>query len=236
MNIFKLLNPFAKSEESPCHKYLQGMAKSDMVVKDLKLSLSPWTFTILGFALGFLSLALYLSERGKSEIIPYLVTVDKNGSVLTHGEVKPTYNYSHEILASFMCDYIEALYTVSHDQNYQVTLIQKAYAMTKLGSQAQEFADKLFKERADLEDKVPRTFVNIASIVSKSAHSFEVDFIVNEFAKGSTESTKVPYKAILTFKQDNFDFDDLDNLRLNPLKVFVSELNVHERLKVTDKA
>ena len=63
MNIFKLLNPFAKSEESPCHKYLQGMAKSDMVVKDLKLSLIPWTFSILGFALGFLSLALYLSEE-----------------------------------------------------------------------------------------------------------------------------------------------------------------------------
>lgn len=63
-------------------KIASGMKFTDLAIKALRTELVPAFMGLLGMALGFISLAYCIDLSGKTQFRPYVVTVDKQGSVL----------------------------------------------------------------------------------------------------------------------------------------------------------
>lgn len=60
----------------------------------------------VGFALGFISLIGYLAADTKNKFIPYLVTVDKQGSILSVGKVQEQRVIPSQVVSAYLCDFI----------------------------------------------------------------------------------------------------------------------------------
>lgn len=119
-------------------KIATGMKFTDLAIKALRTELAPAFMGLLGMALGFISLAYCIDLSGKTQFRPYVVTVDKQGSVLFLENPNQD-SLNSKVKASFVCEYVDRLYAVSEDKALQRRFINEIYAKTSLGSVAYVF-------------------------------------------------------------------------------------------------
>ena len=86
-------------------KIASGMKFTDLAIKALRTELVPAFMGLLGMALGFISLAYCIDLSGKTQFRPYVVTVDKQGSVLFLENPNQD-SLNSKVKASFVCDLI----------------------------------------------------------------------------------------------------------------------------------
>lgn len=215
------------------NKNIIGIKFNNLATKTMHNTLMPLLFGLLGLALGFISLAYAMTLQGKSQYIPYLVTVDTNGSLLTHGELKENHQISKNATATFICDFLEGLYNVYLDKQLQVNTINQIYAQIELGSKAQDFADSYYQSNNVLEtSKELIQKATIQSIVMLTGQTYQLDFEV--YTKSKTVDSLKKYKAIITFKQKALTYTKLDDLRLNPLGIFITQIAVSQRIEAAN--
>lgn len=160
-------------------KNIIGIKFNSLATKTMHNTLMPLLFGLLGLALGFISLAYAMSLQGKSQYIPYLVTVDTNGSLLIHGEIKENNHFSKNATATFMCDFLECLYNIYLDKQLQINNINQVYAQIELGSKAQDFIDNYYQSNNVLEvSKELIQKATIQSIVMLTKQTYQLDFEV----------------------------------------------------------
>ena len=195
----------------------------------LKKISGPYVIALLSLSFAFLSLAFFISANAKSKYVPYMVQVDGNGSIVNVDKLEPNTPISNTIIAAFLSDFIEQVYSKSSDQNLQIQRIQKAYAAILYKSNAQKILDEHYQSFNYLDTKTPTIKTKIKSLVKLSKQSFAIDFAT------ITSSNEIKdHKAILTFCLKKPSFKKLDDLRLNPLGVFISDLEVSLKLSNED--
>ena len=199
-------------------KIATGMKFTDLAIKALRTELVPAFMGLLGMALGFISLAYCIDLSGKTQFRPYVVTVDKQGSVLFLE--KPNQDsLNSKVKASFVCEYVDRLYAVSEDKALQRRFINEIYAKTSLGSVASVMSYATALRNTAIE-----------SVVSLSDNTFEVTFKLMTKQKEQTLTER--YKAFVSYKRLNVAYDNLEDVRLNPLGLFVNEFNVNKIIEV----
>lgn len=183
----------------------------------------PVALGLSGMALGFFSLAYLMFIHSEPKFVPYIVTVDRQGSVLASDELHGSESIPENALAAFMCDFIEKLNSVCLDSDLQREFIRKVYSMVELESQGRRYLDSyynssdLFKAGRSIQQNV-----NIESVSRLSDSSFQVDYEVETIKFDETVSKH--YKSILSYRIGNISYENVDELRLNPLSVLIYEI------------
>jgi len=210
-------------------KIATGMKLIDLATKALRTELVPAFMGMLGMALGFISLSYCIDLSGKTLFRPYVVAVDKQGSVLFL-ENRDQDSLSSKVKASFVCEYVDRLYSVSEDKALQRRFINEIYAKTSLGSAASAFIDNFYTKANVMSYATDLQNTAIESVVSLTDNTFEVTFKLMTRHKEQTLTER--YKAFVSYKRLNVTYDNLEEVRLNPLGLFVNEFNVNKIIEV----
>ena len=211
-------------------KHKDSLYFKDEALRLLNHTIYPMVFGLIGFACGLGALAYVVSIQGKSVYVPYLVTVDKSGSILASGELEENMEISDAALANFICEYIEKLYSIVSDPQTQINLIKSVYARTDLQSFAQKSIDEFYSKENVLEGKgKKKREVKILSIVRLSKKCFQVDFLMRSILNDKT--VEEHYKAEMFFTTRDIRYLKLNDLRLNPLGIFITEFNVSKKIE-----
>ena len=99
------LKLFLSKKEKNCSVTLNSISK-ELYMKNA----IPMVLGIGGLALGFFSLSYLMVIHKEPKVIPYIVTVDRQGSILASEELKATENIPETAVAAFMCDFIEKVF------------------------------------------------------------------------------------------------------------------------------
>ncbi len=215
--------------------------KADMALKAqykkllpvyLRENLIPVVMGLFGLSLGFLSLSYLMFTQRQGSFVPYLVTVDRQGSVIYSGKAERIPAIPQNVTADFMCDFIESLYTVTLDKDNQVQLIKSVYSRILPSSPARSFADEYYKNEAVLSAKKGiRRAVRVRSVVRAYENRYNVDFEVK--TQGDFTQKSENFRAVLIFERKNLDYQNIEELRLNPLGLFISEITLSKKLSVS---
>lgn len=216
------------SKQKPT-KIASGRKFTDLACRALRTELVPAFLGLLGMALGFISLAYCINLSGRTQFRPYVVAVDRQGSVLfLENSVKES--LSSKVKASFVCEYVDRLYSVSEDKSLQRRFISEIYARTSLGSSASEFIENFYTKSNVMSYSTALRNTAIESVVSLSDSTFEITFRLMTKNKEQTVSER--YKAFVGYRRLNVTYDNLEEVRLNPLGLFVNEFNVSRIIEV----
>lgn len=212
---------------------LAGMRFDNKASENLKSTVYPLCIGLIGLMLGFLSLAFVILTYGRSQFVPYIVTVDNNGSILNVGTLEESHEISDEMIAAFACDFLEHIYTFSSDKSLQQSFITKAYASILLRSSAKDFLDAHYQSKDYMQSDSNETVKTyVSSLVRLSKDSYQADFSTKTI-KGDEVVTD-NYKALLSLKQLPLVHKDLNLLRLNPLGLFIYEITVSKRYEALE--
>ena len=119
---------------------LKGLENIDIAKESLKKEIMPLFTALIASAFGLISLAalIYL-QIYKQQVIPYIVTVDRQGAILTSGALNAAKGIPEEIIAATSCDFVEKIRTNTLDNDLKRKNIEFIYAHTKNKSQALAF-------------------------------------------------------------------------------------------------
>ncbi|MGN1281194.1 MAG: VirB8/TrbF family protein [Succinivibrio sp.] len=211
--------------ESEKDSRIQRFASESQSSKEkASISYSALSLVFLSLSLGFLSLGFSIMNSYRSMYVPYLVTVDRQGSLIDHGLIRPSFSVSANMKSSFACDYIEKLYSVSSDKELQYRYLTEVFAMTAMKSQAFGFIEEYYTSNEVLSDSYSHRTVRIDSVASLSDSTFLIEFYVPSVKSSASFSGR--YKSKLTLELRELDYDSLEELRLNPLGIFVTEITL----------
>ncbi len=189
----------------------------------------PLILGLGGMGLGFFSLGYLLMKNREPQVIPYIVTVDKQGSVLASEELHPSDNIPETALAAFMCEFTEKVFSICQDSDLQREYIRKVYSMVELESQARRYLDSYYNDsqlfRAGANSL---SSVKIDSVSRLSDNSFQVDYTVT--TQRFDESTEKQFKSVLSYRIGSISFESVEELRLNPLSVLIYEIKTSRKL------
>jgi type IV secretory pathway TrbF-like protein len=189
----------------------------------------PMVLGIGGLALGFFSLAYLMVIHKEPKVIPYIVTVDRQGSILASDELKATENIPETAVAAFMCDFIEKVFSICHDSDLQREYVRRGYSMVDLESQARRHLDayyngsELFKSGINTSQTV-----KIESVSRLSDNSFAVDYTL--ITEKFDDLSEKHYKSVLSYRIGSISFENVEQLRLNPLSLLIYEIKTSRKI------
>ncbi len=210
------------------------LKQSSITTKTLASSLYaksaiPLILGLLGFSLGFFSLGYLSFIHHSPKVVPYIVSIDRQGAIISSHEVKSSSTLPENAVAAFMCEFIENLNTICLDPQLQREFIHKVYACVAMDSQALHFLDNHYNhEQLFSGDKNLSQSVNIESVSRLSERSFQVDYEV--IYEHFDEILRKKYKAVISYQTGSIDFDSVDKLRLNPLSIMIYDLKILKKI------
>ncbi len=206
----------------------EAHAKKALLGASLKNTVMAVIFGLLGLALGFASLLYTLLNSNSTSYLPYIITIDKNGALLGHDTITET-SIPEPARAAFVCDFIEALYTISSDRDYQVRLIRTVYARLSKDALLRSMVDSHYEQSEKLFlTKNHHREVIIESLLKKSEKTYEVEYTIKNRSE-KTMSTE-QFKATVVLSDCTREKRSLEDLRLNPLGLLISHLDIHKKL------
>ncbi|MBO6259163.1 MAG: type IV secretion system protein [Succinivibrio sp.] len=203
----------------------QGLRELNLMGLFLRFNLLPITALLIGGALGFSGLAAYIYETQRSEYIPYLVTVDKQGAVLARDELNPVDSIPDRVVAWVLGDFTENLIARSADSALQEMRVRKVYALIKKDSLAFESATKYYNTHNPM-DLSTQVKVDIQSIKRLTADSFDLTLSTSE--DGGKETHRTSRRMIITYRINAGFHGDLEFMKLNPLNLQIESFSLSE--------
>lgn len=164
---------------------------------------------------------------GKSQYIPYVVTVDKEGVVITKSNIKKLDNIPKQYIASELCQFIKNTREVLKDKELQEEAIFKSYSFINNEHMTSKLDKHFIENNPFTSAKNKNVYITINNIIEKSSHSYEIDFTENHVAKFQ-EDKKVKYRALITYKTINVDLLSSKEILLNPLGIIVEDIFISE--------
>ncbi|SFS48831.1 Type IV secretory pathway, TrbF components [Succinivibrio dextrinosolvens] len=189
----------------------------------------PLILGLGGLAMGFFCLGYLLMLNREPQVLPYIVSVDRQGSVLASEVLKPSQSIPETALAAFMCEFTEKVFSICQDGDLQREYIRKIYSMVDLESPARRYLDEYYND-SQLFRTGANTLssVKIDSVSRLSDNSFQVDYTV--ISQRFDESTEKHFKTVLSYRIGNISFENVEELRLNPLSVLIYEIKTSKKL------
>lgn len=189
--------------------------------------------------MAFLLLALICASWGiilwqmqTSRITPYIVEVTSNGSVRTIGSASQTYQPRDEQIAFHLSQFITHIRSLPADPIVVRKNWIRAYAFVT--SNARTLLSDYARKNDPFTQVGKRTVsVDILSVVRASKDSFQIRWEETTYVKGSLESNQ-RFTALLTLHIKPPKTEEL--LKLNPLGIWISELNWSTELKTGKKS
>ena len=185
-------------------------------------------------AFGCLALSLGLSggvvwQAGKSTIIPYVVELEKTGTIRTVGPAIENYKPNDAQIAFHLAGFIDKVRSLSIDPIVVRQNWLKAYdfATARAANTLNEFA----RENDPFSKVGERTVsVEVSSVVRASDNSFQIRWLERTYLNGSLSQTD-RWTGVFSIVIETPR--DVETLRKNPLGIYVHGLNWSRDLKTT---
>lgn len=207
----------------------KGLEDINLLKESLRHDLLPLSAVLLSAAFGFLSLgALLYFQIFKQEIIPYIVTVDRQGAILTSGALKAADGIPEEIIATTLCDFLEKLRCAGDDHDLKRRDIEYIYAHLKDKSSALAYVDDYYqKQDPFLKDRYVK--IELQNLIRAAQKTFQIDWIETTDFNKSHKRQKM--RAQITYELVRVKHRSLNSLKLNPLGIFITDIRLSERFE-----
>lgn len=203
-----------------------GFDTDNLLLHKVRLTLMPLSIAMIGACFGLISLAAYIYQSSKMQIVPYVITVDKQGAVIARDDVHGSNDIPEIALASDLSNFIEMLRLKSSDKQLMMHAIHTVYARLKPNSPALEVVDKFYNNHSYRQKNVN---AEVTGIMRMSDSCFQIDW--HETSNSSELdgqrqylSARISYELVSTGQ-------DFQSLKLNPLGIRITELVISPRSK-----
>lgn len=133
-------------------------------------------------------------------IIPYLIEVNENGSVVNYGRILEYENYQIEdvMITYYLKNFIKNIRIIDNDSVVIKRNWQSAYHFST--DKCAKILNRIYNEIRPLE-KMKFAFVEIEfiSLLSKSEEAREIEWIETEYDHHGTAISRKRYRSLLTF-------------------------------------
>lgn len=181
----------------------------------------PLVFALSALAFAFVVLGIFVYQSQRSSVVPYVVTIDRQGTVLAREELKAEQSVPERALAAELCSFLDSLRRHAEAKEEAKQDIRRAYAHVQPGSSALAALNEYYESGEGLEG--PGRFVHIENVLRISAERFQIDW--TEIYHGSRRKPR-KMRAQLTYSLARYRSYDHEHILLNPLGVLVSELHI----------
>ncbi len=206
-----------------------GVGAVNLTCTYLKSRLALLLLALLGAAFGFISLGAFIVQSERSQLVPYLVTVDKQGVVLHQGKLDSKVEVPSAVIASALCGFITNLRQVSSDGAVQRAAITAVYSHLQEGSQAQQEIDKFYRRENPFErGQKERVAVEIANVIAQSGQTYQIDW--QERVQGKLNTRQLRMRALISYEVAGAAGLNAETIILNPLGIFVSDVVISQVL------
>ncbi len=210
-------------------KVTPGFDTDNLLLHKVRLTLMPLCIALTGACFGLLSLAAYLYQSSKFQIVPYVITVDKQGAVIARDDVHGSSHIPEIALASDLSNFVEMLRLKTQDKQLMTHAIHTVYARLKPSSPALNVVDKFYKEQSYKQKNVS---AEVTGIMRMSDSCFQIDW--HETLNGSELESKRQYLSARISYELVRPSNDFQSLKLNPLGIRINELVISPRGKTKD--
>lgn len=200
------------------------MQEDLLLLSSIKRTLIPIVaILVLGAICLFVTAAL-ITRAHTPNLVPYVVTLDKQGVVLKQGIVNRQQDIPRQAIASEIANFVSCIRTVSKDKEYLKNNLTKAYSHILNDSNAKNKLDKLFKKANPfLKAEKVTIYTSINNVVELSKNTYQIDWTETSQDTLSKES-KDKYRAIINYEiKKNFNFEDEASTLLNPLNIYITD-------------
>lgn len=205
---------------------ISSLQKMSLLHKSLRGNLSLLVLALgsMGFAFAMLALTFY--QYDSARMVPYIVTVDRQGVVLSSGAISPDYTVPGSVIASTLSDFISNIRGVSNDRDLQTRNIYRAYAHLIPNSTLEHKVRSFYESNNPFEavKKYTRS-VQVLNVISQSERTMQVDFTEHTRSDFGTKEKKM--RALISYELGMVP-NDPNTLLQNPLGIYVSDYVLSE--------
>lgn len=206
-------------------KLLNGSIYKDRAISLLRKELFALLFGGFGLLMGFISLVMVINIKAEEKIIPYVVSVDRQGSLINIGKVSADIKIPEKAVYATVCEFIEKLYSRYTDFELKKSAINFVFMHLDTAKDVkEEISNFYFEDEEKYKDVLKNRLVSVSSIVKIAEMTYKVEF--ETYFKGFTKENKTRYYATVSYRINSLEHTSLEELRSNPLGIFITELNV----------
>lgn len=170
----------------------------------------------------------------QSKFIPYVIQVDKLGQALAVGRADQAAPVDRRVLQAALASFVADARLVTPDVAVQRKAVFNVYAMLRSNEPATQKIGEYYekKESNPFERAAKETaFVEIASVLQQSPETWQVDWVEETRDRQGGLKGRQRMRALLTvFVSPPTAQTSEDELRRNPLGVFVRDFNWSKQL------
>lgn len=206
-----------------------GAAKQNLLLSDLRHHLIYLLLGLGGLGIGFMSLSGLIATTMHSNMVPYVVTVDKHGLVLNEGAL-PALDSKQDlpegVVTSQICDFIRNVRLITKDSAIQHQAILKAYAFVKPNSDlAKELSAYYRGHNPFTLAQKQSVMVEIANVLQVGEHTVQIDWVETiqnaDPLLQRDEPQERKLRALLTYSIEELAPQETEMILLNPLNIYL---------------
>ena len=214
-------------KNAPRNPFLDARSEWNNVNGSVLASRQAWMVTaILALLVTLASVAGMIYIGSQSKIMPFVVEVDKAGTVIGGGTVDMNPKASDRVKQAFVASFITQARMITPD----ITLLRRAVefvrdtvrqgdpAYVKLSEYWQNNPPNIRAEKELVE-------VQIVSTLAASESTWEVEWVEISRARDGTLQSRTPMRALVTITSDPSRITNTALMRKNPLGLFVTDIN-----------
>jgi type IV secretion system protein TrbF len=165
----------------------------------------------------------------QSQIVPYIVRVDKLGAAAAVERADLPSRPDHQLIVSSLARWIADIRSVYTDAGAQRTLINEGYAFLDAHSDAYVAMNDYMSTHNPFDRAQTETVsVSVETVLPVSQNSWRIEWREETRTRDGRERTTKPWQAQATIALNKPA--DEKTLRLNPLGIYVTAFNWSERL------
>ncbi len=214
-------------KNAPRNPFLEARSEWNAVNGAALAGRQAWMIVaLLSLLVALASVAGVIHIGSQSKIMPYVVEVDKAGTVVGGGTLDMNPKASDRVKQSFVASFITQARMITPD----ITLLRRAVefvrdtvrqgdpAYVKLSEYWQNNPPNIRAEKELVE-------VQIVSTLAASESTWEVEWVEISRARDGTLQSRTPMRALVTITSDPSRITNTALMRKNPLGLFVTDIN-----------
>ncbi len=218
------------ASDGSLNPYLAGRREWNERYGDYIARARTWrAVAILALCCAVLSSAGLVHVASQSQIVPYIVRVDKLGAAAVVDRADQPFKPDQPLIVASLARWIADVRSVYTDASAQRTLINEGYAFLDAHSDAYGAMNEHMRARNPFERAQTETVsVSVESVLPISQNSWRIEWREETRTRDGRETATKHWQAqaAIAFNKPG----DEKTLRLNPLGIYVTAFNWSERL------
>ena len=210
--------------------YLAGRREWNERYGDYIAQARNWRLTaVFALIIAMVSSAGLVHVASQSQIVPYIVRVDKLGGSAVVGRADQAFAPDNPLIVASLARWVQNIRSIYADASAQRTILKEGYALINEKSEAYVRLNDYMRQNDPFQRAQTETAtVEVETVLPLSPNSWRIEWREETRARdGSKPSTKEWQATVSTVINPP---RDEQTLRLNPLGIYINSFNWSPRL------